>query len=198
MLTYLTSLGAHLGVWLYVLTAGLAFGESALLIGMLLPGETALLIAGYYSQQGVASLSIMLPLAIAAAIGGDSVCFEIGRRYGPRLRTSRFGRRIGARRWSTVDRFLCRHGGKAVLLARLTAVLRALTPSMAGMSGMRYRTFLAWNVLGGVIWGGGCVLLGWAFASALISVGHYLTWAPLAMLAALGPVALLVHRRARS
>jgi hypothetical protein len=74
-----------------------------------------------------------------------------------------------------------RHGGKAILLARLTAILRALTPGAPGMTGMRYRTFLVWNVVGGVVWGRGCVVLGWAFASAVTRVGQYLNWAPLAV-----------------
>lgn len=67
MITFLTQLGAHLGLWLYVLAAGLAFGESALLIGMVLPGETALLIAGYFSHQGILNLPIMLVLATLLA-----------------------------------------------------------------------------------------------------------------------------------
>lgn len=195
MLNLLTTLGASVGVWLYVLAAGLAFGESALLVGVVLPGETALLLAGYYSHQGVLTLAVMLPLAIVAAIAGDSVGFALGRRYGAQVRASRLGRRIGDKRWTAVDTFLHRHGGKAVLFARMTALLRALTPSMAGMSGMRYRTFMLWNVLGGIIWGGGCVLLGWLFASALSSVGHYLTWGPLALLLIVGVTAFVIHRR---
>lgn len=194
-MTYLTHLGAQLGLWLYVLAAALAFGEAALLIGMVLPGETALLVAGYFSHQGVLSLSVMIPLAVVAAIAGDSVGFEIGRRYGPRLRNSRLGHHVGDRRWATVDQFLHRHGGKAILFARMTAVLRALTPTVAGMSGMPYRTFLRWNALGGLLWGGGCVLLGWAFASALTQVGHYLTSAPLAILVVVGLTAAVHHRR---
>lgn len=193
-MTYLTQLGAQLGVWLYVLAAALAFAESALLLGMVLPGETALLVAGYFSHQGVLSLSVMVPLAVLAAVAGDSVGFEVGRRYGPRLRGSQVGRRVGDRRWSTVDRFLLRHGGKAVLFARMTAVLRAVTPTAAGMSGMHYRTFLVWNAVGGLIWGGGCVLLGWAFASALARVGHYLSWGPLTALASVGLAAAGVRR----
>ena len=85
--------------------------------------------------------------------------------------------------------FLHRHGGKAVFLGRLTAVLRALMPSMAGMSGMRYRTFLFYNAAGGILWGGGCILAGWAFASALNQIEKYLTWGPLAALAVLIVVA---------
>jgi membrane protein DedA with SNARE-associated domain len=98
-----------------------------------------------------------------------------------------------------VDRFLHNHGGKAVFFGRLTALLRALMPSMAGMSGMRYRTFLLWNAIGGILWGGGCILLGWAFASALHRVEQYLTWAPIAILVAIivGAVVLHVRRQRR-
>ena len=199
MTDFLKNVGGHVGGWLYVIAAVLAFAEAAILIGMVLPGETALLVAGYFCHEGVLRLSIMIPLAIVAAIAGHSVGFEFGRKFGPPFRRSRMGAWVGDGRWSTVDSFLHRHGGKAVLFGRLTAVLRALMPSMAGMSGMRYRTFLLWNAVGGVLWGGGCILLGWAFASALHRIEQYLTWAPLAVLAVLilGAVALHLRRRAR-
>jgi len=166
---------------------------------MVLPGETALLVAGYFCHEGVLRLSIMIPVAIVAAVAGDSVGFEFGKKFGPPLRRSRIGHWIGENRWLTVDRFLHRHGGKAVFLGRLTAVLRALMPSMAGMSGMHYPTFLLWNALGGLCWGTGCILLGWAFASALNQVEKYLTWAPILVLAVLvlGAVALHIRRSRR-
>ena len=106
---------------------------------------------------------------------------------------------MGDGRWSSVDGFLHRHGGKAIFLARLTALLRALMPSLAGMSGMHYPTFLRWNAAGGIVWGTGCVLLGYAFSTALSTVGSYLTWAPLAILAVLvaGYVTIHVRRRHR-
>jgi membrane-associated protein len=182
---FLKHLGDHVGAWLYVIAGGFAFAEAAILLGMVLPGETALLVAGYFCHEGVLSLPIMIVVAIVCAVAGDSVGYEFGRKFGPSLRRSRVGDWVGEPRWSKVDRFLHRHGGKAVFLGRLTAILRALMPSMAGMSGMRYRTFLAWNAAGGILWGGGCVLLGYAFASALTRVERYLTWAPLAVLAAL-------------
>ena len=83
------------------------------------------------------------------------------------------------------------------MLGRLTALFRALVPSMAGMSGMRYRTFLAWNALGGLIWAPGVVLLGYAFSTSLSAVGSTLTWAPLAIVGVvvLGYVALHFRRR---
>jgi membrane-associated protein len=194
----LKSIGGHVGAWLYVIAAALAFGEAALFLGMVLPGETALLVAGYFCHERVLRLSIMIPLAIVAAIAGDSVGFEFGRKYGPAFRRSRFGAWVGEDRWTTVDRFLHRHGGKSVLLARMTALLRALVPSMAGMSGMHYPTFLMWNAAGGIVWGGGCILLGWAFASALHRVEQYLTWAPIVILVlGIAVVAAVQVRRRR-
>lgn len=194
------SLGDAVGSWLYVIAGGLAFAEAAILVGMVLPGETALLVAGVFcnAKYGHLNLGIMIIVAVVCAVGGDSVGYEFGKKFGPSLRRSRLGRWVGERRWSAVDGFIHRHGGKAVLLGRLTAVLRALMPSMAGMSGMRYRTFFFWNALGGIFWAPGCVLLGYAFASALGVVGETLTWAPLAILAIVIAIALFLHfRRAR-
>ncbi|MFN2561739.1 MAG: DedA family protein [Jatrophihabitans sp.] len=194
------SIGETVGLWLYLVAGGLAFAEAAFLVGMVLPGETALLVAGVFcnSKYGNLNLGIMIAIAVVCAIGGDSVGYEFGRKFGPSLRRSRLGRWIGEHRWAAVDGFIHRHGGKAVLLGRLTALMRALMPSMAGMSGMRYRTFLLWNAVGGIVWAPGCVLLGYAFASALGVVGETLTWAPLAILALLIAVYVLLHFRKRS
>lgn len=191
-----TRIGDAVGAWLYLIAGGLAFAEAAILIGMVLPGETALLVAGVFCQRGVLNLWVMIAVAIVCAVAGDSVGFEFGRTFGPALRRSRVGRWVGAHRWATVDAFLHKHGGKAIFFGRLTALLRALMPSMAGMSGMRYRTFFVWNAAGGILWGAGCVLLGYAFSSALTTVGEYLTWAPLAIFALM--VAALVLRRVRA
>ena len=194
------SIGDAVGQWLYLIAGGLAFAEAALLVGMVLPGETALLVAGVFcnSKYGDLNLWVMIAVAIVCAIGGDSVGYEFGRKFGPALRGSRLGRWVGEPRWAAVDGFIHRHGGKAVLLGRLTALLRALMPSMAGMSGMRYRTFLTWNAVGGLIWAPGCVLLGYAFASALDVVGETLTWAPIAILVVVVVVYVLLHLRKRA
>lgn len=193
------SIGDAVGWWLYIIAGGLAFAEAAILVGMVLPGETALLVAGVFCNAKYGNLNLVAMMIVAAlcAVGGDSVGYEFGRKFGPALRRSRVGNFVGERRWSAVDGFIHRHGGKAVLLGRLTALLRALMPSMAGMSGMRYRTFLLWNAAGGVVWAPGCVLLGYAFSSALDAIGQTLTWAPLAILAVIIAVAILVHVRRR-
>jgi membrane-associated protein len=197
MTELLKRIGEHTGGWLYVIAAFLAFAEAAILIGMVLPGETALLVAGYFCHEKVLSLWIMIPLAVVAAIVGDSVGFEFGRKFGPGFRRSKLGTWVGEPRWTIADKFLHRHGGKAVLLGRLTALLRALMPSMAGMSRMPYRTFLIWNAIGGLIWAPSCVLLGYAFATALHRVEQYLTWGPIAVLVLLIGGAVVLHLRKR-
>lgn len=190
-------IGNAVGAWLYVIAGALCFGEAAILIGMVFPGETALLVAGVFCQRGVLSLPVMIIVAVVCAIVGDSVGYEFGKKFGPGLRRSKLGRWVGEPRWSMVDGFLHRHGGKAVFIGRLTALFRALVPSMAGMSGMRYRTFLAWNAAGGLIWAPGCVLLGYAFSTSLSSVGKTLTWAPLAIIAVVALIYLVLHLRKR-
>jgi membrane-associated protein len=190
-------IGDAVGAWLYLIAGGLCFAEAAILVGMVLPGETALLVAGVFCAHHTLNLWLMIVIAAACAVAGDSVGFEFGRVFGPRLRRSAAGRFVGEHRWAAVDGFLHRHGGKAVLLGRLTALLRALMPSMAGMSGMRYRTFLLWNAVGGLIWAPSCVLLGYAFSTSLSTVGETLTWAPLAILAVAVVAYIALHLRKR-
>ena len=192
-----TRIGDAVGAWLYLIAGALAFGEAAILIGLVLPGETALLVAGVFCEQGVLSLWIMIPVAVVSAVAGDSVGYEFGRKFGPSLRRSRLGGWVGEHRWAAVDAFLHRHGGKSVLFGRLTALFRALVPSMAGMSGMRYRTFFVWNATGALIWAPGCVLLGYAFSKSLSTVSRYLTWAPLAVLAVVAVGYVVLHLRKR-
>jgi len=196
---FLQRLGEHVGAWLYLIAGGLAFAEAAILVGMVLPGETALLVAGYFCHEGVLNVAVMLPLAIVAAITGDSVGYAFGRRFGPPLRASKPGGWVGEQRWNRVDEFLNRHGGKAVLIGRLTALLRALVPSMSGMARMRYRTFLIWNAVGGVLWAGACVWLGYAFAASLHKIEKYATWAPIPVVVVVvgGWVVLDVRRKRR-
>jgi membrane protein DedA with SNARE-associated domain len=182
---------------LYVIAGGLCFAEAAILVGMVLPGETALLVAGVFCAHHKLNVVLMIIIAVVCAVAGDSVGFEFGKKFGPSFRRSRLGVWVGERRWSLVDGFLHKHGGKAVLIGRLTALFRALVPSMAGMSGMKYRTFIVWNVIGGLIWAPGCVLLGYAFSKSLDAVGNTLTYAPFVIIALVAGVLIVRHFRRR-
>jgi membrane-associated protein len=201
ILDLLHRIGEHVGGWLYLIAGFFAFAEAAIMIGVVFPGEAALLVAGFAAHQGWIDLVPMLAVAIVAAVVGDSVGYEVGKHFGPALRTSRLGRRIGAGNWAKADAFLHRHGGKAVFLGRCTALLRALIPGMAGMARIPYlRTFLPWNIAGGVLWAGGCVLLGFAFSASLETISKYLTWGPVVIIAVLvvGYLALHLTRKRRA
>ncbi|MCW2766672.1 MAG: putative DedA/PAP2 family phospholipid acid phosphatase [Nocardioides sp.] len=198
MLGFLQQLGGQLGAWFYLIAGGLAFAEAAVMVGLVLPGETALVVAGFAAQQGWIALWPMVAIAVGAAALGDSVGYEIGRRVGPRLRSSRLGRLVGDDRWRRTDAFLHRYGGRAVLLGRFTAGMRALTPGMAGMARMPYlSTFLPWNIAGAAIWGGGCVLLGYTFSTSLAAIGSALTYGPLVLVALAVAVFVVLKVRRR-
>lgn len=198
MLGFLQQLGGQLGAWFYLIAGGLAFAEAAFMVGLILPGETALVVAGFAAQQGWIALWPMVAIAVGSAALGDSVGYEVGRRLGPMLRSSRLGRRVGEDRWRRTDAFLHRYGGRAVLLGRFTAGMRAVTPGMAGMARMPYlSTFLPWNIAGAVIWGAACVLLGYSFSASLATIGRVLTYGPVVVIALAAAVLVLLRVRKR-
>ena len=153
--------------------AAMVFGEAAFFLGFVVPGETAVLLGGFLASTGKLSVVTLAIVVVVAAIVGDTVGYEVGRKLGPRmLRTrmlSKHQRRVeGARR------FLDGRGASAVFIGRFTAFLRAVTPGLAGLSRMRYPRFLAWNAAGGVVWGVGAVLAGYLAGSSYEKVAHYL------------------------
>lgn len=149
------------GTVTYVVIALLAFGESAAFVGLVLPGEIALVLGGVLASQGRASLPLMLAVAATAAIAGDSAGYEMGRRWGPRLLRSSTARRH-ADAISTAERYLRDRGALMVVLGRWTSVLRAIVPAVAGITRMPYPQFLAFNVIGGVAWATVFTVVGYA------------------------------------
>ncbi len=148
--------------WLVYVVVGLVvFAEDGLFVGFVLPGETLAIIGGVTASLGHTSLAAVLAVVIVTAVVGDSVGYEIGRLWGSRILDHRIfdGRR---RQVDGARDVLRRRGGLAVFLGRWTAFLRAVTPALAGASRMRYRTFLPWNLLGGLAWGATVVLIGYA------------------------------------
>ena len=135
----------------YVVCGLLVFGEAAVLLGFVIPGETAALIGGVLASLHHVNLILMLVVVVACAIVGDSVGYEVGKVLGPWLVERRPLRgHPGVNRGQAL---LARRGGPAVFLGRWVALARALVPGLSGMSGMRYRTFLAYNAMGGICGG---------------------------------------------
>jgi membrane protein DedA with SNARE-associated domain/membrane-associated phospholipid phosphatase len=147
--------------WAYVVLGLLAAAESAAFVGLAIPGETAMLLGGVLAVHGHVNLGVMMAAGAIGAVLGDSIGYEIGRMAGKPLRDSRLGRRVGQARWDKAEAYLRAKGGRAIFMGRFIGVLRALVPALAGMSGMPYRTFLPWNLAGGLIWAPGFVLLGY-------------------------------------
>ena len=152
---------------LYLVVFALPFLEASVLLGFVFPGETALVFGGVLAKHNGASLVTVLLLAIAGAVIGDTVGYEVGRKYGAGLQASRLGQKVGDERWATTEEFLQRRGGTAVFFGRWTALLRAMVPGAAGMAKVPYRTFLLYNALGGTLWAAACVLGGYAVGEAI-------------------------------
>lgn len=130
----------------------------------MIPGETAALVGGALASFGGINLELMLVVIVVCAIAGDSTGFEVGKIIGPWLLERRLMRsNLGVHK---ARQLIARFGGPAVFLGRWIALARALVPGLSGMSGMRYRTFLFWNALGGVVWGTTFVMVGYAAGHA--------------------------------
>lgn len=184
--------------WLALLIiAALVFGEAALFFGFVLPGETAVVYGGVLAEAGKISVFVVLAVVIVAAVVGDSVGFEVGRKLGPRLVRAPILRRSPERIFAA-QAYLRQRGGRAVVAGRFTAFLRAVMPALAGASRMEYPRFLAFNAIGGVLWGSACVLLGYFAAHSIGRVTHYLGLTSTALVLVIA-IALLWawHRRGR-
>jgi membrane-associated protein len=153
----------------YLVIAALVFGETAVFVGFVLPGEIAAILGGVLASRGHISLPLLIVIVIFAAITGPFVGYEIGRRLGDRLFDAKSLRRVrgGADRARSV---ISKRGGAAVFLGRFLAVVRAIMPAAAGAAAVRYRTFALYNVLGGLVWGAGYCVLGYLAGSAYATV----------------------------
>lgn len=144
--------------------------EASALVGLVVPGETAVFVAGLTAHAGHLPLWAVVAAASAGALLGDQIGFRIGRRLGPGL-LDRLPKRLRAH--GRVDRataLVSRRGGWAVMAGRWTAVLRALMPGLAGASGMPSRTFTLFNVVGGLTWATAVAVLGFFAGAAYTQV----------------------------
>jgi undecaprenyl-diphosphatase len=135
--------------------------EASAFLGFLFPGETVLVVGGLLAAHGTVPLWAVLAVGIGGAIIGDSIGYAVGRRYGARAVRGVAGRWVSDVRLDRARRYVSDRGGRAVFFGRFTAALRVLVPGLAGMSGMRYRDFLGYNIAGGAMWAAVAVLLGY-------------------------------------
>jgi membrane protein DedA with SNARE-associated domain/diacylglycerol kinase family enzyme len=137
------------------------------------PGETAVVVGGVVAERGGVELLPLIGFVWLAAVGGDFVSFLLGRRLG-RPFLERHGPRfqLGPERLARVDRFYDRHGGKAVLLGRFTGLVRAVSPFLAGASGLALRRFVMWSAAGALLWATTFTLVGYGFSESFAESGE--------------------------
>ena len=176
------------GVVLYLVAAGLAFGEAAAFMDFLIPGEVGLVIVAAAGQRRGIELVPLILIAAVAASAGDSFSYYLGRRFGPGLAHRwRWSRRIIEPKLKAAhDRFTGR-GGVAVFVARWVGALRAAVPFVAGSAGMPYGRFLAWDLPAALGWSAVIVSLGWYLGEDIADVVDKAGW-----WLSLGVAALLV------
>jgi membrane-associated protein len=198
-MTWLTDAILHLaGPLVLVAVFALPALEASTLLGIVVPGELALVLGGLLAHQGRVPLVAAVVAGAAGAVAGDTVGYAIGRRVGERLLAHLPRRLIRPRQVERAKALVRRLGGRAVFAGRFTAALRALVPGLAGVAGVPYPTFAAWNLAGGVLWATGFVLLGFAAGRAWRTAERFAGGAGLVVLGAIvvaAAVALVRRRR---
>jgi len=137
------------------------FAESGLLFGFFLPGDSLLFTAGLFAARGDLNLAVVLIGCFVAAVVGDQVGYAFGRKAGPSIFRRPNSRLFKQEHIQRADEFFEAHGAKTILLARFVPVVRTFVPILAGVGAMKYRTFLIYNVIGGLLWAVGVTMLGY-------------------------------------
>jgi membrane-associated protein len=169
---------AGLGGWRYVVAFVGMFCETSLFVGLIIPGDTIVLFTAT-AGRGAAEWIALVAAVVSGSLAGETLGFVIGRFFGPRLRSSRIGRRIGEPHMLRAERWLDHRGGVAILLSRFLPVMHALIPVTVGASHYPYRRFLAWTAPACVAWAAIYVSVGQAAGAsykALAQELHFAGW----------------------
>lgn len=186
--------------WGYMIVGAATFLENSVGAGVVVPGETLVIIGGFYARVGDLWLPLLMVVVVVGAIAGDNVGFWIGRRFG-RGFLERHGRKVlvTPERLETAERYYEEHGGKTVFLGRFIPVVRSVGFIIAGVARMEWRRFIVYDVAGAAIWGVGHTLLGYALGASYERWQKYLTPIGLGLLvvllALIGGSKLLAARR---
>jgi membrane protein DedA with SNARE-associated domain/membrane-associated phospholipid phosphatase len=163
-----------LGAWTYALVGVMAYLETGAFVGLVAPGETVVIAGGVIAGQGEIDLIPLIGLVWICAVLGDTTSFYIGRRLGRNF-LERHGPRVKIthERLEQVEGYFDRHGGKTILIGRFIGLVRALAPFIAGASGLAYKRFLPYSVVGTGLWSTVFCVLGYIFWRSFDRVAHY-------------------------
>jgi membrane-associated protein len=162
---HLAAITAEYGIWTYAILFLIIFAETGLVVAPFLPGDSLLFAAGAICALGSMDVTTMISLLIVAAVVGDGVNYAIGARLGPRVFRSESSRWFNKEHLVKTQAFYEKHGGKTIIIARFMPFVRTFAPFVAGIGAMKYPRFLAYNIIGAVLWVGGFSLLGYLFGN---------------------------------
>ncbi|MGH8928189.1 MAG: DedA family protein [Acidimicrobiia bacterium] len=152
----------------------IVFAESGLLVGFFLPGDSLLFTAGLFAAQGTLNLPLILAGCFLAAVAGDQVGYAFGKKVGPALFRRPDSRFFRQEYVAKAQAFFDRYGAKTIVLARFVPIVRTFAPIVAGVGTMRYRTFVTYNVVGGLLWAIGVTMLGYLLGELIPDIDTYL------------------------
>lgn len=158
----------------YIGVGLIIFAESGLFFGFFLPGDTLLFTAGFLAAQGLFDIGILTTIIVVAAILGDQVGYWTGMKAGPYIFKREDSFWFSKNRLEQARAFFELHGGKSVILARFVPFARTFTPIVAGAVGMRYASFVAYNIVGGLLWGVGVTVAGYILGEIVPDIDRYL------------------------
>jgi membrane-associated protein len=161
---HLNEIISNYGSWTYGILAGIIFLETGFVVTPFLPGDSLLFAAGTFASLGSLNPFLLFGLLTTAAIVGDTVNYHIGQYIGERA----FSGEIKFLKQEYLEKtqdFYDKHGGKAIILARFVPIIRTFAPFVAGVGTMKYRKFIAYNVIGGIVWVAIFIFLGYYFGN---------------------------------
>jgi len=162
---HLAEVVSQYGVWTYALLFVIVFLETGLVVTPFLPGDSLLFAAGAFAALGHLDVSTLFVLLVVAAILGDTLNYAIGHYLGPKVFHFERSRFFNPDHLRKTHAFYEKYGGKTIIIARFVPIVRTFAPFVAGIGAMNYRRFIAYNVVGGLLWVLICLFAGYFFGN---------------------------------
>lgn len=169
---HLTQLVNDFGIWTYLILFAVIFIETGIVLFPFLPGDSLLFGAGAIAALGALNPFVLFAVLATAAILGDTSNYWIGHFIGPKAFSGKI-RFLKLEHLEKTQRFYEKHGGITIFLARFLPIIRTFAPFVAGIGKMSYGHFLAYNVIGGIVWTGGFIFLGYFFGQVPFIQEHF-------------------------
>jgi membrane-associated protein len=176
------------GIFVYVGLVFIVFAETGLAVGFFLPGDSLLVVAGLFAATGKLNLAVLLSTLFVAAVVGDAVGYYTGARLGPRLFSRPKSLLFKPAHLLKAHAFYEKYGGKTIIIARFVPIIRTFAPIVAGAAGMPYRSFVLFNVTGGLAWVASMILTGYFLGNLLksrfgIDLEEHIEWVVIVVVA---------------